>query len=115
MIVETLAELRDLLRKYGFHGQADIIQDILDRHSTDTQDFVDALQGVAMWGGAGAVWEVGDFTENGVAGPRAKADRRRFMRAIISLAQEMDRADLGTDRSRFIAATFSSWLDKELV
>jgi len=40
------------------------------------------------------------------------ADKKNFRETVIRIALTMERLGFGTDRSRFIASTLQSWLDK---
>jgi hypothetical protein len=104
-IVETLRELRDVLVREGYHGQAEMVDRLIQLYDTDLDAFRRRLQSVDLWGGAGAVWEVNP------GGP----ERRRFHELIIRLAEEMQAAGLGTARTQDIADTFRSWLAKGLL
>jgi hypothetical protein len=55
-------------------------------------------------GRSGAVWEVYPLGE----------DKVRFENLIIQLADDMERASLGTERSRFSAGTFAARLAEEI-
>ena len=52
-----LSNLAGLLHKYGHHGQANVVDEILATVETTSPDYK-RLAGIEMWGGAGAVWEV---------------------------------------------------------
>jgi hypothetical protein len=52
-----------------------------------------------MWGGSGAVWEVGPIG----------TDTAQFRNAIIQLAEAMDRDGIGTEGSRSAASIFTQW------
>jgi hypothetical protein len=70
---------------------------------TPKPDF-NRLAGIEMWGGAGAVWE-SPLEES-------LADKKTFRETVIRIALTMERLGFGTDRSRFIASTVQSWLNK---
>ena len=97
---ETLNDLARILTKHDHLGQAEVVQQLLQGlRSGDRSSFPTLLQSVDMWGGSGAVWEVGDLGD----------DTRAFRQAIIDLAAEMDKCGLGMERSRFVASTFAEW------
>jgi hypothetical protein len=98
-MIETLREIRRLLLANGFPGQAEVVERLLHLNDENPTEFVRLLTSADMWGGSGAVWEVGDLGN----------DERAFRDAIISLAGQMDRADLGSERSRSTASTFRQW------
>jgi len=98
-MIETLRELCRLLLANAFPGQAEIVQRLLQLNDENSDEFVRLLISVDMWGGSGAVWEVGDLGDDTLA----------FRNAFIMLAAQMERAGLGTEGSRFIASTFRQW------
>jgi hypothetical protein len=110
---ESLRELESLLRKHGFKGQADAVAHVLTLcRAGDRSAFAQAATGLTMWGGAGSVADV-EFRSNS---PRpdeeAAADVPRFYRAMIALADGLDREHLGTPRTRDVAKTFRNWLSR---
>ena len=104
-VIETLRELRDILIRQDWPGQAEIVDRLIQLHDSDPEAFRQLLQGVDMWGGSGAVWEVNPLGTEG----------KRFGQLIVGLADEMQAAGLGTVRSQQIASTFRSWLAKGLL
>jgi len=103
-MIETLTELRDILTRQGYHGQASVISRLVELQEADPTEFRTLLQSVEMWGGSGAVWEVYPLGEGS----------RRFTQLIVQLAQEMQLSGLGTSRSQDIADTFRYWLAARL-
>ena len=98
--VEILTEMRDVLTAHGHHAQAEVTERLV-RLAVDSDDaFLKELQGVDVWGGAGAVWEVGELG----------ADQSRYWALVIALAGVMAKEDVETERARSIAETFSGWL-----
>lgn len=106
-----LNEIAELLRKYQHPGQAKVVEEILASFKTPNPDFIQ-LCGIDVWGGAGAVWEVCLSTSR--KSEQAKADQQAFRRAFVRLADTMKVMNIGTERSRFIGATFQDWLEKGL-
>jgi hypothetical protein len=106
---QDLSVIAELLRKYRHYGQARVVEEVLATLETSGPDYK-LLRGIEMWGGAGAVWEVNLGSSQGSA--EEKTDRASFFRAFVRLANTMNHAGLGTDRSRFIGETFQSWLEK---
>jgi hypothetical protein len=100
----TLTELHRLLSVHDHPGQAEILDHLIGLHDTNREEFVRVLQSNAMWGGAGAVWEVSPMG----------ADERVFRSIIVILADEMDRTNVGFERSRSIAETFRVWNEQGL-
>lgn len=88
------------MNEHGHYGQA-AVTDRLSRLSNEDGDrFVKELQGVDVWGGAGALW---DSCELG-------ADKSRYWTLVIALAGVMAKEGIETERARSIAKTFSGWL-----
>lgn len=106
-----LRAIAELLRKYKHCGQADVVEEILATLETSTPDY-DRLRGIDVWGGSGAVWEV-NLCPARKSGEE-KLDHTTYLEAIVQLATAMEDAGLATARTRSIAATFQSWLDKGL-
>jgi len=101
---EDLNRLAALCQEYRNYGQMIVLEEIAATFDTANPDFK-RLTGIEMWGGAGAVWETPPFD---------KSDEKLFHETIIRIASIMDSLGIGTDRSRFIAGTLQSWLDKGL-
>jgi hypothetical protein len=106
---QDLSVIAELLRKYRHYGQARVVEEVLATLETSVPDYRQ-LRGIDMWGGAGAVWEVNLGSSQGST--EEKTDRAAFFRAFVRLADTMNLAGLGTDRSQFIGKTFQSWLEK---
>lgn len=113
-MIETLSEIRDLLLKHGFPGQGAFIDRLIDTAQEDREGFAAGVSGGAVWGGAGAVWEVGTFKGHRIPDAEAGKDEALFRKAITRLAEEMDEAGIGTARSRDIAGILKYWQDMGL-
>jgi len=98
-LIDSLKILQELLGKHGHAGQANVVQKLIELRTQKRPEFTLLIQSVDMWGGTGAVWEVGSMG----------SDMRQFRQAIIDLAAAMDRDAIGTDRARYIASVFSDW------
>lgn len=109
-LIEALETARDLLHKYDYAGQADVIERILTSLHADGSDY-QLLSGVDMWGGSGAVWDVSLCQPDA---PEHKMDRKKFWKAIVAIAREMDGIGVGTPRSRQIADVFQHWLNSSV-
>jgi hypothetical protein len=105
VLKEDLTRLASLHQKYRNYGQLAVLEQIIATFDTPRPDF-DRLAGNEMWGGAGAVWE-SPLEET-------PADKKSFRETVIRIASTIDTLGIGTDRSRFIAGTLQSWLDKGL-
>jgi hypothetical protein len=108
---QDLTVIAELLRKYRHFGQVQVVEEILVTLETPDPDY-SQLRGIDVWGGAGAVWEVELGSSWGPA--EVKTDRAVFYAAFVRLANTMDHAGLGTDRSRFIGEAFQSRLREQL-
>ena len=97
-----LQQMNDLLRRSGNTGQADFVSSIRTLLDTDSPDVTSHLTSVDMWGGSGAVWEVGYF--------ESPDDKRAFWQLVVDLAHEMRSAGIQHERSLFVADTLSEWL-----
>ena len=108
-MIETLSEIRDLLLKHDFPGQGAFIARLIETAQEDSEEFAAGVSGGDVWGGAGAVWEVGTFKGHKISDAEAGKDEVLFRKAIIRLAEEMDKAGIGTPRSRDIAGILKYW------
>ncbi|HTW95317.1 MAG TPA: hypothetical protein VMD30_11015 [Tepidisphaeraceae bacterium] len=97
-----LEQLRRLLINSDNLGQARTVERLIELRSADPAEFNRLLQGVDMWGGSGAVWEVGPTRMN-------RDEVQSFRAAIIALAEWMESESVGFERSRFIADVFRKW------
>jgi len=109
---KDLAQLAALLRKYGHHGQATVVEQIITTLETASPDYK-RLAGIDMWGGSGAVWEV--CLTPSKESSTSQADEKLFHESIIHIAAAMEGLGIGTERSRSIAKIFRGWLDKGIV
>lgn len=107
---EALSAAHDILLKYGHTGQAAVVARIRELQLTDQGAFVNTIQGVSMWGGSGAVWEV-SLDAPSITVVEREHDTHRFRDAIIAIARSMDALGIGTARSRDIATTLQHWND----
>jgi hypothetical protein len=112
-VEDILAQIRSLLEKHGHDGQASVIAELEGARKNDPNAYRERVRSVDLWGGSGAVWDVCLACAEPPS-PSEREDERCFRSSIIALAQAMDREGLGTERSRFIADTFSHWTAKEM-
>ncbi|KAF0127917.1 MAG: Uncharacterized protein FD155_3491 [Bacteroidetes bacterium] len=78
----VLTTLFELLKKNGHNSQADFIKElILLINQENFNSFIQSLNGVNMWGGAGAVWEV--YIED-------KESSKEFEKSVIKLINIME-------------------------
>jgi len=77
-----LKALFQLLERAGHNSQANFIQNLVEQITQENfSQFKKSINGVNMWGGSGAVWEV--YFEN-------KSDEKRFEMEIIKLINLME-------------------------
>jgi hypothetical protein len=105
---DALSAAHDILLKYRCDAQAAVIAQLRELQVNDPGTFVATIQGVSMWGGAGAVWEARLDAPN-IAAAEREHDTCRFRDAIVAIARVMDTLGIGTPRSRGIAATLQCW------
>jgi hypothetical protein len=106
---KDLSQLAGLLRKYGHHGYATVVEQIITTLETSNPDY-ERLAGTEMWGGSGPVWQA-CLTPSRTSG-EAQEDEKSCHQTIIRIAATMDRLKIGTERSRCTAKIFQEWLDK---
>src|SRR5580765_3592640 len=105
-----LRDLECLLVKYGHEGQARCIANLIELlDSGQVAEFAKTIRSVDVWGGAGAVWEVGPFNKAGIPQAESREDTRLFRASIAALADAMDEQGIGMHRAREIAATHREW------
>lgn len=102
---KTLTRLVDILHDNAFTAQANVVRHLFDALTrNDTQDFLKIITSVDMWGGSGAVWEVGGFTTS--------KDEKEFWRHLIRLTDEMKAVGIKCGRAYETADIFRGELKK---
>ncbi|MHB1157141.1 MAG: hypothetical protein ACYC26_09915 [Phycisphaerales bacterium] len=114
-MIETLTEIRDLLLKHDFPGQGSVVGRLVKMAEENSDEFAAEVADGAVWGGAGAVWEVGTFKGHKLPDAEASQDEARFHTAIIRLAEQLDAVGIGTAGSRDIAGILRGWRANGLV
>lgn len=99
-LIPMLSEIERLLVKCGYPWQAENVRKLIDLQDTNEAEFVRLIQDGGMWGGSGAVWEVGPMGEDTVA----------FKKAMVQLAEEMEDVGLACKGSQFAACCFRNEL-----
>jgi hypothetical protein len=111
-LLNPLRILAPILEKYEYDWHAAHLRHLIALGEARAATFTQELGGLSLWGGSGAVWEIGTLRLEGISKAEARRDERQFGRAIIELADEMTARQLGTemgaDRPRFIASAFRS-------
>ena len=98
--VEILTEMGEILTAHGDYGHAEVTAKLARLAVEDDDAFVKEIQSVSVWGGSGALWEVGGLG----------ADKRRYSALVVALAGVMAKEDVETERARWVAETLSGWL-----
>ena len=101
-VTPILEQLRRLLISSDNPGQARTVERLIELRSTNRAEFDRLLHSVDMWGGSGAVWEVGPSRMN-------RDEVQSFRAGIIALSEWMESQGAGFERSRFIADVFRKW------
>ena len=101
-LTAILQQIAHVLRENGHTGQADYVAAIQTIAGWDSSAIAPALTSGAMWGGSGAVWEVGEF--------ESPDDRLSFWQLLIELVAEMRRAGIQSDGSDFVARMLKDWI-----
>ncbi|MHA3788828.1 hypothetical protein ACX0HA_11500 [Flavobacterium hauense] len=102
-ILSRLITLKNLLEKGNHSGQAKFIEQLIILLQSNKIEsipiFIKLIQGVDMWGGAGAVWEV--YFE--------KEDlEKSFIREMIQLTNLMDKARISNTRIKDLMKVLTS-------
>ena len=103
-IVLTLREMASVLKANGHTGQGEYVAALATIGEWDQGAMIPGLCSGAMWGGAGAVWEVGEFASH--------EEKRSFWSLVIRLAGEMRSAEIRTQVADDIAAILREWVAK---
>lgn len=102
----TLQKIIVLLRDNSYSGQADWVRQIHGAlYKNDIPDFIKKLNSVDMWGGSGAVWEVGRFnTQN---------EEKEFELQIIRLVELMNTDGISHGKAKSVAKFFKKEFNKK--
>ena len=101
-VTAILQQMAHVLRQNEHTGQADYVVAIQTIAEWDASAIGPALTSGAMWGGSGAVWEVGDF--------ESQDDKHRFWQLLVELVAEMRSAGIQSESSDFVAGTLKDWI-----
>ena len=101
-IIVTLREMAHLLEANSFPGQAAYVAALATIGEWDQAAMIPGIRSGAMWGGAGAVWEVGTFS--------SLEQKHLYWKKVVRLAQEMRVAGLELERVECIASVLQGWL-----
>jgi hypothetical protein len=103
-LVIVLREIQQILRRNGHPGQADCVAAVATIAEWDPCAVASALASVAMWGGSGAVWEVGSFV--------SKQEERAFWQALCRLTEEMRSRRMSSARAEPVTKILTEWLER---
>ncbi|WP_310557037.1 hypothetical protein [Flavobacterium sp.] len=82
----VLTALMKLLKSSGNNAQSDFIYNLIELlNQNNISHFVKLINGVDMWGGAGAVWEI--YIED-------KNEGKEFEKKMLSLINLMEKAQI---------------------
>jgi hypothetical protein len=103
-MIAALHEIHRILVKHNNPWQAEVVAKLIELRDSDRNEFVSRLHSGDMWGGSGSVWEVGELG----------SDTRSYWKAIVLLADEMEREGIGTERSQELARILRDWILRDL-
>ena len=83
--------MEELLRKYAFYGQADVVLKLAELSSKEGPIFWEHLKGIGLWGGVGSVCDVNFI-------PIAQNDMAALRRALLEVATIMEQKGQTTPR-----------------
>ena len=102
-LISNLTNIYDLLKDNGFLVQAEAIKKPLNYlQQDDISKFLITLKTVDIWGGSGAVWEVGGFSN--------KDQEREFQRNFIQLVCLLKETGIKIKTANRIAKVFKNEL-----
>lgn len=82
----VLTALMELLKSSGSNAQSNFIYKLIELlNQNNLSHFVKLINGVDMWGGAGAVWEI--YIED-------KNDAKEFEKKMLSLINLMEKTEI---------------------
>lgn len=96
----VLNSISQLLMNAGYKGQAGVIFKLVNLiYENNLNQFRKLLNGVDMWGGAGAVWEV--YIDN-------ESEAMMFKKEMFRLIQLMEKVDTVADHVTSLKAFFEN-------
>ena len=105
----TLAEIEDLLHRYGQDYQASVVAATRHAWADDRPLALQRLTSPEWWETPDSVAAV-DLAIAGGFSPQARADHDRFLRALIDVYEQMTRAGAINPRAELVVAEFRKWL-----
>ena len=117
-MIDILQTLRSLLVKYGYgdvDSPASYVDYLISLRESGNSDFYKELTSINIWGGAGSITDINLNTQaQNISNVESYDDNLMFRQGIVSLAEQMEREGIGTDRARDIASVFKEWNEKGL-
>lgn len=102
--INTLDKMIEILDDNSFSSQANWVKQIHGALTRDDiSDFIKKLNSVEMWGGSGAVWEVGGF--------RSRDEEIEFGKQIISLVELMKNDQIDHGKAKSVSRYFKKEFD----
>jgi hypothetical protein len=88
-LISILTDMRELLLKYGFTGQAERVSEMISAAELRSPEFEKLAGSGLMWGSAGSVTDI--VFEGNRPGPpeQLRSDDLEFMRLFAQLAHEL--------------------------
>jgi hypothetical protein len=106
-LIYLLNEIALVLDTNGHPGQAKYVSALATVAEWDDTAVVPGLKSGAMWGGSGSVFDVAQFN--------SKDDRRKFLKLLLQLIEEMRKRAITTDGADFAAKVIRSWIESGIV
>jgi hypothetical protein len=95
----TFEKIIVILRDNSHNAQSDWVQKINESLcDNDIDDFIKKLNSVDMWGGSGAVWEVGSF--------KSRDEEKEFGKLLIRLVELMKVDGISHGKAKSVSRYF---------
>ena len=105
VLVDTMAQIIEVLKNNGYPHQAQAIENPLNYLIKDnTSKFVNSLNTVDIWGGSGSVWEV-DLTP--------PEEEQMFMQLMVVLIDNLKTTGIEIPRAKRIEKLFKNELKRK--
>ena len=105
-LIPILKRMEQILQRNDHPGQAEYVAAVATIAEWDPIAVIPTLTSGVMWGGSGAVWDVGRF--------EAAEDRREFFRSLVQLVEAMRAQGINSPGAIDRAAILSEWIEKGL-
>jgi hypothetical protein len=101
-VIATLRKMAHLLEANEHPGQAAYVAALATVGEWDQDAMIPGLRSGAMWGGSGAVWEVGEFS--------SVEEQRLYWNQLIRLVEEMRSAGIESKSAESIVLILQQWV-----